>query len=387
MQEDAVQLVSRLLRRIRNEIDMRKVLRARSVEFQNDPNNRPDLVAEGLRPRPQTAVDDSQILQRIVNSYRRARLAWQNAAAAYQVSNEWLPIYNKNLQPVIKALTNGNLCQLAGMYRNFFRDSCSTGLVGLPDMNRRFFRGPVKRKDALLYLYDVLCRYKLWRELLENSHQASSLVSPSIGNPFGFLLDGSFVTHGSDYLHYYATKINQLVADDDHAVIVELGGGYGGMAYFLFRDNAKLTYIDFDLPENLALTAYYLLRAFPQLKIILYGEEDLCHITLRDNSLVLMPNFELHKLGGNIAAVVFNSYSLAEMSAEAIKEYINQLGRIGGRYFFHVNHTTRSLVSADDFGIEQQGFSLMYRNPALWTRGRTMSVDECEYLYKKSSAI
>jgi hypothetical protein len=42
------------------------------------------------------------------------------------------------------------------------------------------------------------------------------------------------------------------------------------MAYFIIRDINEAAYIDLDLPENIALTSYYLLKAFPKKKIILF---------------------------------------------------------------------------------------------------------------------
>jgi len=379
-----VNFARRVAGRIAREIDTFKLLREREKEFRNDPNYRLELVAQGCLDRGQKDIDDSAILKRIAASYSKAKLAQQNAAPAYQVSNEWIPIYNRNLRGVMEALAKGNLEELAAMYRNFFRDPCSTGLIGLTaNMKKHYLSGNISKRDKLLYLYDVLCRYKLWRSLTVDKYCVRSLASTSIGNPYGFELDGVFVSHGSDYLHYYASEINRLAVDEDRTVVVELGGGYGGMAYFLIRDSDKTTYVDFDLPENLALTAYYLLRAFPALIVVLYGETELNSDTLRDNRIVLMPNFEIAKLSGNSADVVFNSYSLAEMSAEAIHEYIKHMTRISKRYFMHVNHTTNSLVKADDFGIERYGFELLYRKPALWNRGRKLVVDEYEFLYSK----
>ena len=250
-------------------------------------------------------------------------------------------------------------------------------------MNKCYLGGKITNKNRLLYLYDVLFRYKLWRSLTGGEYNVQSLASSSIGNPYGFELDGVFVSHGSDYLHYYATEVNRLAGGQDHPVVMELGGGYGGMAYFLLKNSAKATYVDFDLPENLALTSYYLLRAFPELKVALYGEVELGDDTLRDNRIVLMPNFEIAKMSRDSAEVVFNSYSLAEMSADAIDEYIMQMTRISRRYFMHVNHTKNSLVKADDFGIERYGYELSYRKPALWNRGRMHVVDEFEFLYSK----
>jgi putative sugar O-methyltransferase len=380
-----MQFPARVAHRIARKIHYTRIFRDMGREFRNDPNYRLDLVAQGFLDRTQENIDDSTILTRIVSSYNKAKVAQINVASVYQVSNEWLPIYNHDLRGVMEALAKGNLEELAGIYRNFFRDPCSTGLRGLPvDMKKHYLNGNIKKRDKLMYLYDVLCRYNLWRSLTGDKYSVHSLASTAIGNPYGFELDGVFVSHGSDYLHYYATEVNRLAAGEEHPVVVELGGGYGGMAYYLIRDSADTTYVDFDLPENMALTAYYLLRAFPALNIVLYGEEELNNNTLRNNRVVLMPNFEITKMPSDSAGVVFNSYSLAEMSAEAIDEYIKDMTRINRRYFMHVNHTTNSLVKADNFGIERYGYNILSRKPALWNRSRVRVVDEYEFLYSKS---
>jgi hypothetical protein len=380
-----MQIYQRIIKRISKEIELPRLIRQRSREFRDDPNNNPSLVVQGCLDHPQNGIDDQSILKRVSAAYRKAKIAQREAAPAYQVSNEWLPIYKRDLGAVMKALEEDNLDNLATMYRNFFRDPCSKGLVGLPgNMKMHYFSGKIAKRHKLLYLYDMLCRYKLWHSLLHGRYNVRDLVSTEIGNPFGLEIDGVFIPWGSEYKHYYATELNRLTADEDHPVVVELGGGYGGMAYYLIRDSAKTTYVDFDLPENLALTGYYLLRAFPEMKIVLYGEEDLCDATLCNNRIVLMPSFEMTRMRDMSATAVFNSYSLAEMSEEAIEEYVAQLARLSGKYILHVNHTTDSLVSADDFGIERYGFRLLYRKPALWNRGRTLVVDECEYLYSQT---
>jgi putative sugar O-methyltransferase len=379
-----MQFVRRVAARITREIDELRLIREREREFHDDPNNRPNLVVQGCQDRSRKDIEDSSILKRILVSYNKAKRAQNEAPTAYQISNEWLPIYNYNLREVMEALAKGHIDELAAMYRNFFRDPCSTGLVGLPvNMKKRYFSGKISKRARLLYLYDVLCRYKLWRQLLGDQYTVRNLASSPIGNPFGLELDGVFVSHGSDYLHYYATEVNRLAGDKEHPIIVELGGGYGGMAYFLIRDSAKTVYVDFDLPENLALTAYYLLNAFPAVNVVLYGEKELNTATIRDSRIVLMPNFEIERLPRNSADVVFNSYSLAEMSAEAIDEYIKHMTKISKGYFMHVNHTKNSLVKADDFGIERYGYELLHRRPALWNRGRMLVVDEFEFLYSK----
>jgi hypothetical protein len=96
-----------------------------------------------------------------------------------------------------------------------------------------------------------------------------------------------------------------------------------------------------------------------------------------------MPNFEMPRWPSASADLVFNSYSLAEMTRETIATYVAEMSRITSHYLFHVNHTRNSKVVADDFGIDPRRFMLLYKMPAGWNRGRALNSDEWEYLYEK----
>lgn len=197
---------------------------------------------------------------------------------------------------------------------------------------------------------------------------------------------GKFIKSGADYLHYYAHRIAELIGGcSGRKVVIEIGGGFGGMAYYLMRGSNDAVYIDFDLPENLALTSYYLLKALPDKKILLYGEADLSEASLLEYDAILMPSFELDTLPDNVCDLVFNSYSLAEMSAETIRHYVHRaagLTRPRG-WFFHVNHTKDSVVSARDFPLPKN-FTLVNEVFAAWNLGRNQNMDEYEFLYQKS---
>lgn len=359
-------------------------LKNREFAFDSN-NNTTEWVDKAFAPRKTRLTEDTTILNRIYEAYNKAKEIQKTAKSHYQVSNEWLPIYNSSLKEVMAAFEKKDLEKLGILYQNFMRNQCSAGLVGLPvDMDKCYFSGKISNKDKKLYLYDSLNRFWLWKNLSSKAFDIQSLDSPDIGNPFGYYIDGHFIKTGSDYQHYYAAAIDRLTKSDEHRVIVELGGGYGGMAYYLIRDCKRSTYIDFDLPENLALTTYYLLNAFPDKKILLFGEEDLSDCKLTDYDIVLMPNYEIDKMTDLCSDLVFNSYSLAEMSHETISNYVAVFNRIAKNYIFHVNHTRNSLVSADDFGIDQDKFDLIYKIPALWNAGRNLYMDEYEYLYKRS---
>ena len=351
--------------------------------FGNDPNFRPDLVPGYFAPRVVDGQDDLVILKRIIAAYKKAKVRQTGAGEAFNVSNEWVSIYERNLGPVMQALLSENVAELRRMYQNFFRDPCSSGLVGLPiNIPNLFTGGAIKKQFREYILCDVLHRYDLWKKRTENKYSAAVLSAPLVGNPYGYTMDSIFIRGGADYQHYYAHAIAQLLGSARRQMVVELGGGFGGLAYYLIRDHPQVTYVGFDLPEATALASYYLMRCLPNALIRLYGEAELSEETLAAPGFVLMPSFEIMKIPSKSAVVSFNSYSLAEMSPATTHLFLDQITRITSGYFLHVNHNRNAVLSADKFGVEERGFKLVNRELAGWTSGINPQSDEYEYLYK-----
>lgn len=370
-------------RRVVQRRTINQAIKTGKRRFASDPNFRPDLVPDCFTPRLGEDQDDLEVLKRIIAAYKRTKTVQKDTDAAFNVSNEWLPIYERHLGPVMDALHTENIPELRRMYQNFYRDPCSTGLVGLPiKIPNLFSGGHIKKRYREYIMCDVLHRYELWKKRTENKYTPSVLSGPLVGNPYGYTIDGVFIRGGSDYQHYYAYAIAQLLNFKQKNVVAELGGGFGGLAYYLVRDNPHLTYVDFDLPEGTALASYYLMRSLPHVSIRLYGEIDLSTAALAAPGVVMMPSFEIMRMPAKSAAVSFNSYSLAEMSPETVSVYIDQLTRITSGYFLHVNHIHNTVLSADKFGVEDRGFSLVGRQLAGWTQGINPTSDEYEYLYK-----
>lgn len=379
-------LLKRVIGRLKREIEGTVGIWSKSREFKDDRNYNLDLVEKGFVDRTEKIQDDSALLNRICEAYNKAKDVQQHVSPIYRPSNEWLPIYEKPLKEVITALTNRDIDNLSRIYGNFWRDPCSCGLIGFPlDMEKCFFGAQIEQRNKMLFLNDALYRYRLWHSLLGKTHTTADLDSPWIGNPYGYFIDDKFIKLASDYQHYYATEIGRLIKAETSKCVVEMGGGFGGMAYYLIRDNPDLTYVDLDLPENMALTAYYLLKAFPDKKILLFGEEKLSDESIQDYDIIIMPSFEIGNLSTNSTSLVFNSYSLAEMSKETIDTFIAEFTRLicEKGYFLHVNHNKNSLVVADDFGVNPAQFDLLSKTPALWNKGGISRTDEYEYLYRK----
>ena len=352
-------------------------------EFRNDKNYNIRAVDKGFKDRRILGCYDTKILTRIIKAYNLAKEAQNNAGPSFRPSNEWLPIYEAHLGEIISILKDRNINKLREKYINFFRESCSAGLHGLPiDMNKYYFGGRINKFSRLLILNDTIHRYRLWKKMLGNEFDVRQLAAPLIGNPYGIYIDGTLINCGF-YQHYYAVQIARLCKEMKNAKILELGGGYGGMAYFLIRDNENIRYLDFDLPENAALTAYYLLTAFPEKKVLLFGEDELSIDAIENNSIIIMPSFECTKLPDRSIDLAFNSYSLAEMSPETVETFIFEFMRIVRNYILHVNHNSNSVVVADEFGIDPSKYDLLHKKKALWNLGINPNMDEYEYLYQR----
>lgn len=326
---------------------------------------------------------DSRIIDRVVTSYNKSKAVQKDAPEEYQVSHMWLPIYQGYMDKVMAAMARGDNAEIARIYGNFFRESCSIGIHGMPvDMETTYFSGNVTEEAKGLYLADIMHRMQIWLDSIGKTHALEALETPVVGNPYGFYIDGRFLRAGVDYQHYYATIIARLIRGDQRKAVLELGGGFGGLGHFLMRDNADLTYIDVDLPENMALTAFYLLSAFPEKNIALYGELDLASADLGRYDAVVLPNFALPELKDDSVDLAFNSYSLAEMSLNNVANYVGHFNRISSKFIYHVNHTRIPPVRADDFPFDFNKFELISRAPALWNMARNADMDEFEYLYK-----
>lgn len=386
--------MQRILDRIRNLLLRPLEILSKKKHYERDPIYQENLrnLARCFEDREDASAGDDALLKRIASSYQEAARDLNHHPEVFRPSNEWLPIYKHNLREIIKALEESDLAALNGMYRNFWRDPCSAGLVGLPvDMKKSFFNksGKIGYIDRIYYLNDSIHRFNLWKKLLGQRYPIEALVSPPIGNPYGYFVGNTFIKAGADYQHFYATRINDLLADvPGRKVVVEIGGGFGAMAYYLMRDSTDATYVDFDLPENLALTSFYLMKAFPEKKVLLYGEADFSQIDLSDYDIVLMPSFQLDKLKDGTANMVFNSYSLAEMSPQTIRHYVLQSAKLitDGGWLYHVNHTRHSLVSAKGFPVPDS-LSLVSEEFAAWNLGRNSDMDEYEFLYKKNKHV
>ncbi|HEX4166477.1 MAG TPA: putative sugar O-methyltransferase [Bryobacteraceae bacterium] len=306
-----------------------------------------------------------------------------SVSETFQPHQWWRAIQHANLEPVTRALAAHDIISLREMYHNFFRDKCSAGLTGLP-LARVEEGGCVSNNFKQLYLIDTLHRIDLWRRKTANRFALSDLTPPNVGNPFGVVIDGIFVRSGCEDQHYCAHRIIDLLGSAAAPVVAEIGGGFGGMAYYLLRDHPDVTYINFDLPETIALASYYLLSAFPDLKACLYGEADLSAETLRNFRIILMPSFSLPQMPANSVDVAFNARILSDLSSASLDDYLAEFARTTRGHLLHLNRTEGSLAADAWFNKNAPTLKLVSKQFSEWNNARTLYANEMEYLYSRA---
>lgn len=174
---------------------------------------------------------------------------------------------------------------------------------------------------------------------------ARGMVEARIGNPRCATLDGMALNHADLRLVYNAFRLRDLLPAGD-PLIVEIGGGYGGLAAKLKRLWPQATVLIFDLPEASAIQHWYLSECFPDVRIASYETalaESVAAIAAARPDFALLPGWCIEDMAGNSADVVINTRSLMEMNSDTVAFYFEHLQRIlrPGGLFYCVNRYSK----------------------------------------------
>jgi hypothetical protein len=360
-----------------------KVLGPRGVaHFRDDARYDLQNVADGLRPRRDQTGDDTALLERISNAYVRAAEAEALVKPVYRPTAWWKEVRRDGLVPVRRALAARDIAGLERMYGNFFRDPCSTGLVGAPyKMNKAHLGQTADDSACRFFLSNALYRIDHWKAQTGNRFALGDLAGPEIGNPFGVCLHGTLVRAGTESKHYSAHRIMDLLPPQN-VPVVEIGGGYGSMAYYLLRDRPRTTYVNFDVPESIALASYYLLKSFPDRKFLLYGEEPLSADALSRFPVVLMPVFELPNMPTKSAVLTFSANTLSSLTRAAMSEYLREIHRITNEYLLLVGRAAERGPLRRLIRLQLPDLTLAEKRVFEWNKLTILNDREEECLYR-----
>ncbi len=340
---------------------------------------------------PLRSGEEIDLVARIFRSYQKMKTDQEKAPRLYRPSPLWEEQLNTAYSHLLSGLTQNNKDVFHFFLANFGTWKQYHGLESVTLIHEN-----ASSIIGRLYLKDIIFRRQLetWMWLTDNRKPFSVLTYPTHGNQAGAYIDGLFVGCGSFFNEIYGEILSGIVCDKKRPVVVDLGAGYGKLAYFTLRDVKNFTFIDFDLPEPLCLAAYYLMKTWPDKKALLYGEQDYSPQSHDEYDLIFMPAFEVEKLGERTVDLVINKNSLGEMTSEAVENYVHYIAK-ATEYFFHMNHEHQPCVYDDgtrgllchQFPVPMDNFKLLFRYPdighMLFRGGVDWNMDIFVYLYER----
>ncbi|OQY44494.1 MAG: hypothetical protein B6247_30195 [Candidatus Parabeggiatoa sp. nov. 2] len=306
-----------------------------SVLLRNDvivPNQ--GIFIESIETKPNNEID---LVGKVISSFNAAKQVQNKMPKPYLPSGGWEKFLNNEWQKnYYDATSQKNVTTMAALLRNFFRNEAISGIWGNEKMFNRFCH--LSKLEALFKSNLIKSHYVVWKNTFPTV-PLKELEAPKFGNPWGYRFDNTLLYEPVFEYNFHAHYFDNLLHNLQNPVVVEIGGGFGGLAYQLLCCRSSIKYIGFDLPENILIQTYYLSCTFPNAKILTYSGDSvpLTSELLEHYDIVLLPNFELPQLESSIADIIINIRSLSEMSKETIIEYFNQIDRIGRLFFYHEN--------------------------------------------------
>ena len=164
--------------------------------------------------------------------------------------------------------------------------------------------------------------------------------------------------------------------------ILEIGGGYGALAYALRSAFPRSYYVICDLPESLMFSGLYLTATTGAAPTILIGEAS------AQSGFALLPNYLFHTLQGEPFDLVINTLSMSEMTEHQIGVYSSGISRMLGTagVFFEQNQDNRpagmlfaKLVVERHFAgrrpLSLKSAGLVHGPADLWSNGDFAALD------------
>lgn len=282
-------------------------------------------------PCPFSEKEQLRALIPVLQAYRNTNAAMLSLQPAYQIGQNWRSVLDHSRSALRAAIAANDLDRVRDLLNNYFRGDVSTAMGG----GRNVFDQFDKYQDDASFRHN----FHVWRRSTADQFAVSEIGWPGLGNPYGFRVDDALIMGDTFLNHYRAYHARRLVEKIDRPVIAEIGGGYGAMAYYLLGASGSRIYLNFDVPDNLLVSSYFLSLLYPEKRLLLYSEPA---VTLNSDVLeqydaILMPHFMLPQLSKLSVDLFVNTISLSEMEYETIHEYIRQINRVSRGYFYHEN--------------------------------------------------
>jgi hypothetical protein len=193
------------------------------------------------------------------------------------------------------------------------------------------------------------------------------LEESPIGNPRTHEIDGIRLTQSSLEYTYMLSHLNPHL--DSARVVVDIGGGYGGLVRLVKLARPAMRFVLLDLPEVNAIQTYFLASAFPDAKVL--GLSDVSQLKLIDPRaldfhFLVLPGQLFERLSPSSFEAVINTRSMMEMDLGTVGFYLGHIqAKIApGGVFYCVNRYEKK-TRLKDYPFDEK-WRVAYSEP--WPR-------------------
>lgn len=272
------------------------------------------------------------------------------------MGGEWKFHNNITRKDYVTALHNHDKQKLAKLLPSLFQNQCSSAMIS-PSIN---IVKDFNLSSQMCWDLDALAEFS------ESKYKYSFLDTPKIGSPFGLNIEGYKILPDSARHLFFAEKVKNLAYKNKNKDnVLEIGGGYGGLIYFLKKLNYKETYFNIDIPESLYVCYYYLRKNNINCEF-LTGKK-----AIKKDTVYLIPSSVYKDVVKNINFnIFFNSASLSEMDKEVCFGYLKMVNKKRPKYIFHCNSNYLAFpdskihieVLAKNFPIDPNLYNIVYKH-------------------------
>jgi putative sugar O-methyltransferase len=188
-----------------------------------------------------------------------------------------------------------------------------------------------------------------------------------IGNPRVLEIDGLRVSQSSLEYTYMLSHLEPHL--DSARVIVDIGGGYGGLARLIKLARPRTRLVLLDLPEINAIQTYFLSTAFPHARVL--GLTDVANLDSIDPrsldfDFLVLPGQLIERLSPSSFEGAINTRSMMEMDLDAVGFYLRQIQQkiAEGGIFYCVNRYEKK-TRLKDYPFDER-WRVLYSEP--WPR-------------------
>jgi hypothetical protein len=278
---------------------------------------------------------DEAICQRLIDAYRRALVDEPQTAGIWGLEE-----FQQRQRVLTDALRKGDpgvlaTC-MATMFRSDFVLGVAVGSLGTQKSRAadRFLCLGILSKLAALAEWQGIARVENPEQgeaglafteglegLVANTEAALGigLGFPDVGAAYGIEVGDRLITPDSADQLYAAARIREatqtyLSTDQKSLRIVEVGGGYGGMAYWVLQMMRSSQYTIVDLPLVNVLQGYFLAQALGEHAVSFYGEPG--------RRVQVLPT---HAIGEVVLPfdILANKDSMPEIPRDAVLRYLS----------------------------------------------------------------